>query len=317
MIVILNRGAGHHRDETKAQIAELFQSHGFTARLLAARDGSEIASLAKEAARSDAEVVVAAGGDGTIDGIVSALAGTGKILGVLPLGTFNLFAKRLGIPLDLKAAVRTAVNGRVAEINVGEVNDRVFLSRSSIGLYPLALRHREQMFRRFGRSRLIALLSGATALVRWGNVMTIRLTTASEERLFRSRFVFVCNNPEELDYFRLRGRECIEMDNLAIYLPKPLSPTGILRLGFRMLRREAQQTQDFDMLCAREARLEIDPGRVPVSLDGEVEMMRTPLLYRLRAGALRVRVPATQYPGIQHAGAQTGQTRFSKGQTAS
>jgi diacylglycerol kinase family enzyme len=151
-------------------------------------------------------------------------------------------------------------------------------------------------------------LSGATALVRWGNVMTIRLTIPGEERLFRSRFAFVCNNPEELDYFRLRGRHCIEIDNLAIYLPKPLSPTGILRLGFRMLRRQAQQTQDFEMVCAHEARLEIEPSRVPVSLDGEVEMMPTPLLYRLRVGALRVRVPATQYPGIQHADAQTDQT---------
>jgi diacylglycerol kinase family enzyme len=317
MIVILNRGAGHYRDETQAQILELFQSHGVTARLLVAREGSEIASLAKEAARSDAEVIVAAGGDGTIDGIASALAGTGKILGVLPLGTFNLFAKRLGIPLDLTAAVRIAVTGRVAEINVGEVNDRVFLSRSSVGLYPLALRHREQMFRRFGRSRLVALLSGATALVRWGNVMTIRLTTTSEEHHFRSRFVFVCNNPEELDYFHLRGRECIDAGKLAIYLPKSLSPAGILRLGFWMLRRETNETRDFAMICAREARLEIEPSRVPVSLDGEVEMMPTPLLYRLRVGALRVRVPAVQPPGMQHPDTQTYQTWFGKRQTTS
>ena len=292
MIVILNRGAGHHRDETQTQIAELFQSHGIKVRLLVAQDGNAIASLAKEAAGSDVEVVVAAGGDGTIDAIASALAGSGKILGVLPLGTFNLFAKRLGIPLDLKAAVRTAVIGRIVEINVGEVNGRVFLSRSSIGLYPLALRHREQMFRRFGRSRLIALLSGATALLRWGNVMTIRLTNENEVHLFRSRFVFVCNNPEELDYFRLRGRECIDAGKLAIYLPKPLSPFGILRLGFWMLRRETEETRDFAMICAPKLRLEIEPPRVPVSLDGEVEMMSAPLHYRLRVGALRVRVPA-------------------------
>ncbi|MEO5718806.1 MAG: diacylglycerol kinase family protein, partial [Chthoniobacterales bacterium] len=229
MIVIFNRGAGHHRNETQAQIAKLFQAHGITARLLVARNGGEIASLAQEAVRSDAQVIVAAGGDGTIDAIAAALAGTGKILGVLPLGTFNLFAKRLNIPLELGAAVENVVQGRVAETNVGEVNGRTFLSRSSVGLYPLALRHREQMFRRFGRSRLIALLSGATALVRWGNVMTIRLTTADGEQVFRSRFVFVCNNPEELDYFHLRGRDCIDAHNLAIYLPRPLRPVGILR----------------------------------------------------------------------------------------
>jgi diacylglycerol kinase family enzyme len=292
MIIILNRGAGHIEAESQKRIDQLFQSHGIAAQMLVARDGGEIARFAAEAARSDAEVVVGAGGDGTIDTIAAALARTDKVLGVLPVGTFNLLARRLGIPLDLEAAVRTCVSGQVAAINVGEVNGRTFLSRSSIGLYPLALRHREQMFRRFGRSRLIALLSGATALLRWGNIMTIRLTSETGEYRFRSRFAFVCNNPAELDYFNLRGRECIEADKFAIYVPRPLSPGGILRLGFRLLAREAEATEDFEELCGRELLFHIEPSPVPVSLDGEVEMMDAPLRYQLRLGALRIRVPA-------------------------
>jgi diacylglycerol kinase family enzyme len=122
--------------------------------------------------------------------------------------------------------------------------------------------------------------------------MVVRLTTANEEQFFRSRFVFVSNNPEELDYFHLRGRDCIEAGNLAFFLPRPLSPTGILGLGFRMLRGGAEETHDFAVVCAREACLEIEPACVPVSLDGEVEMIDAPLRYRLRVGALRVRVPA-------------------------
>lgn len=291
MIVILNRGAGRHEEGILGRITKFLGTHSIAARLLVAKHGGEVAPLAEEAAQSDAEVIVAAGGDGTIDTIAAALAGTGKILGVVPLGTFNLFAKRLSIPLQLDAALHTAVNGRVAEINVGEVNGRVFTSRSSIGLYPLALRHREQMFRRFGRSRFIALLSGASALVRWGNIMTIRLTSEGEQHRFRSRFIFVCNNPEELDYFRLSGRECIEAGNLAIYVPRPLAPGGILRLGYRLLTRETQESEDFDVICARELRLDIEPSCVPVSLDGEVEMMDVPLHYRLLVGSLRVRVP--------------------------
>jgi diacylglycerol kinase family enzyme len=291
-VVILNRGAGHCDDEAQLQIERFFQSRAIPARLLVAPDGGEIAQLAREAARSDSEAVVAAGGDGTIDTIAAALAGTGKILGVLPLGTFNLLARRLSIPLDLEAALQTAVSGQVTAINVGQVNGRTFLSRSSVGLYPLALRHRESMFRRFGRSRFIALLSGATALLRWGNIMSIRLTSESGEHLFRSRFVFVCNNPAELDYFNLPGRECIEADSFAIHTPKPIAPSGILRLGYRMLRRHAQENRDFETFCGREVVLEIDPPKVPVSLDGEVEIMQSPLHYRLILGALRMRVPA-------------------------
>ena len=291
MIVILNRRAGHHQEKTEAEIEDSFRSHGIAVRMLVARHGGEIPQLADEAARSDAGVIVAAGGDGTIDGVASALVGTGKILGVLPFGTFNLFAKRLNIPLELEAAVQTAVTGRLAEINVGEVNGKIFLSRSSVGLYPLALRQRERMYRRFGRRRLIALLSGAAALLRWGNIMTIALTIAPGRHLFRSRFVFVCNNPEELDYFNLPGRESIEADKFAVYVPNALTPIGILRLGFRMLRRQARKNRDFDMFCDREMLLEIEPSRVPVSLDGEVEIMQSPLHYRLRLDALRVRVP--------------------------
>jgi diacylglycerol kinase family enzyme len=197
--------------------------------------------------------------------------------------------------VDLERALQTVVNGRVAEINVGEVNGRVFLSRSSVGLYPLALRQREKMYRRFGRSRLIALLSGATALMRWGSIMTIRLTTEEDEHLFRSRFVFVCNNPDELEYFNLPGRQCIDADKFAAYVPRPLSPPGIVRLGFRMLGRRAQEGRDFETFCARDLSFEIKPSRVPVSLDGEVEIMQSPLHYRLRLGALRIHLPpATQ-----------------------
>lgn len=291
MIVIVNCGAGRHREETQAQIKRFFHSRGIAARLLVARDGGEIPRLAEEAVRSDAEVIIAAGGDGTIDGIAAALAGTTKILGVLPLGTFNLFAKRLNIPLDFEAALQVAVSGRVAEINVGEVNGRVFLSRSSVGLYPLALQQREKMYRRFGRSRLIALLSGAVAILRWGKVMTIWLRTETGEHLLRSRFVFVCNNPDELHYFNLAGLECIDANKFAVYVPNPLSPAGILRLGFRMLARQAQESRDFARFCARDLLLEIEPSRVPISLDGEVRIMQSPLHYRLRLGALRTRVP--------------------------
>src|SRR4029077_7813812 len=141
MIVIINRRAGHGRAGMQARILDLFQNHGAAVRLLVARDGSEMAAVAKEAALSDDKVVVGAGGDGTIDAIASAIVRTDKSLAVLPLGTFNLFARRIGIPLELDAAIRTAVHGQIMTINAGEVNGRTFLSRSSVGLYPLALRH--------------------------------------------------------------------------------------------------------------------------------------------------------------------------------
>ncbi len=124
--------------------------------------------------------------------------------------------------------------------------------------------------------------------------MTIRLTTDAGERFFRSRFVFVCNNPEELDYFHLRGRDCIEAGKLAVYVPKPISPVGLMRLGLRMLKRQVRETQDFESVSARELLLEITPSPVPVCFDGEVKMIDAPLHYKIRPGDLRVRVPCAR-----------------------
>src|ERR1043166_5684566 len=101
MIIVLNRGAGSVRSDTPAIITELLRSHGITPLLLVARNGDEISDLAKQAAQSDDKEIVGAGGDGTIDSIAAALVGTGKTLGVLPLGTFNMFANRMNIPLSL------------------------------------------------------------------------------------------------------------------------------------------------------------------------------------------------------------------------
>ncbi len=290
---IVNAGSGAvQREDLLGSIEKLLGSPGANVRMTIARQGAEIPDLARKAAEGDAEVVLAAGGDGTISSIASALVGSGKILGVLPLGTFNFFSKRLGIPLDLDLAFRTVLEGRVAEVNVGEVNGRIFLNKSSVGLYPLALRHRERVYRRFGRNRLVGLISGGLAMLRRGHVMKIHVTTEAEERHFRSRFVFVCNNPQELEYFNIRGRECLDDDKLAVYLPEPLHPLRMIGMGMRLLFHRMEGASGYDALCAREMRLNMRRPRVPVSVDGEVEMFDTPLHYRMRAKALRVMVPA-------------------------
>src|SRR5205085_3689399 len=101
------------------------------------------------------------GGDGTQSAIASRLAGTQLVHGVLPLGTLNHFAKDLGIPLQLDEAVRTLAEGRVLEVDVGEVNGRVFINNSSLGLYPEIVRERELQQMRLGKSKWRALASAS------------------------------------------------------------------------------------------------------------------------------------------------------------
>ena len=86
-----------------------------------------------------------------------------KRLGVLPLGTLNHFAKDLGIPLELSEAVATIMHGRVEEVDVGEVNGRVFINNSSLGLYPRIVADREAQQERLARGKVAVVSLGHAA----------------------------------------------------------------------------------------------------------------------------------------------------------
>ncbi|HVV85968.1 MAG TPA: diacylglycerol kinase family protein, partial [Kofleriaceae bacterium] len=140
--VIMNHAAGsagvaHARDRAAA-IRTAFTDAGVEVELHPG-DGPRLADLARAAAASGVDAVVAAGGDGTVSAVASALAGGDVPLAVLPLGTLNHFAGDLGMPRELAAAARAIAAGTIDRVDVGEVNGRVFVNNSSIGLYPLVV----------------------------------------------------------------------------------------------------------------------------------------------------------------------------------
>jgi YegS/Rv2252/BmrU family lipid kinase len=90
-------------------------------------------ALARKGAERSFDIVVAAGGDGTINEVVNGLVGTGAALGVIPTGTENLFAKEMGIPLGLREAARVILHGKARALDLGKVNDRYFICMAGIG----------------------------------------------------------------------------------------------------------------------------------------------------------------------------------------
>jgi diacylglycerol kinase family enzyme len=100
--VIINASSGDgNKERLQQRLAEAFTANGLEARISMARNGSELIALAQRAARSEAETIVAGGGDGTVNSVASSIVGSDKALGVLPFGTMNHFAKDLHIPLYL------------------------------------------------------------------------------------------------------------------------------------------------------------------------------------------------------------------------
>jgi diacylglycerol kinase family enzyme len=292
--VIVNASAGtQSTTPAREELTEVFRSNGLEARVRLARSGAEIVSLAEDAAMNHGtRVVVAGGGDGTINAVASRLVGTDKVLGVLPLGTLNHFAKDLRIPLDLEGAVGNIATGRVAPVDVGEVNGKIFINNSSLGLYPSIVRRRERQQERLGRGKWPAFAWAALSVLRLYPFMRVRLDADGQRFVRKTAFVFIGNNEYQMESLSVGGRSCLDAGHLSLYLTHRTGRFGLLVLALRALVGRLREAKDFDSLCAKEILVDTRrPKRIRVATDGEVTVMRTPLHFRARPGALRVIVP--------------------------
>ncbi|CAN5565339.1 diacylglycerol kinase family protein [soil metagenome] len=294
MTVILNPGAGSSaaaKPSSQEKIRQGYKAAGATIQFLEADGERDVSALAREAAQSDDEVIVAAGGDGTISAVAAEVAGTGKRLGVLPIGTLNHFAKDLRIPLDLEDAVRTTLHGTAKAVDVAEVNGRIFINNSSLGLYPHIVAIREEQQERFSRGKWPAFARATVHALHRFPFIDLRISVDDKQLARRTVFLFVGNNEYEIAGFSLGGRNCMDGGNLGLYLTHSTGRFGLFRLAFRALFGRVEQAEDFEAFCVQEARIESRRPRLLVARDGEVESMTTPLHYRIRRAALRVLVP--------------------------
>src|SRR5207244_3867283 len=164
-------------DDKKAvqrRLQQLFVARGIDAHISITRNGARVVDLAQQAARSNADIIIAGGGDGTINSVAAAAMESGKTMGVLPFGTMNHFAKDLHIPLDLEGAIETIVAGQAIEIDVGEVNGRIFVNNSSLGLYPSIVRERQKQ-QHLGWGKWPAYVWAALAVLRRYPFLDVRL----------------------------------------------------------------------------------------------------------------------------------------------
>ena len=292
--VIINASAGADDKNASADnLTRLFRAGGLEAQVTLAPDGAEIVAAAKRAVQAKPRIIVAGGGDGTINAVASLLVDTDIALGVLPLGTLNHFAKDLHIPLDLEEAVRNIVAAHVVAVDVGEVNGNIFLNNSSLGLYPSIIRHREKQQEQLGRGKWPAFAWATLTVLRRYAFLSVRLSTNDQKLVRRTPFVFIGNNEYEMKSFNIGTRGCLDAGQLSLYMPHHTGRLGLLRLGLRALFGRLREAKDFDALCTREISIEARRNRLHVSTDGEVNLMDTPLHYRVRAGALKVIVPQT------------------------
>jgi diacylglycerol kinase family enzyme len=281
-------GAGDSLDRLQQACGAL----GLAADVVPVHDGAQIEAATRRALDQGARMVVAGGGDGTVSAVASHLVGTGVTLGVLPMGTLNHFARDLGIPVDLDAAAAVIAQGREIDVDVGEVNGRIFINNSSLGLYPEIVRDREQQRRRLGRGKWRALAAASLHALQRYPVLAVQIEADGRMLERRSAFVFIGNNEYQMEGFSIGERSGLSDGRLSLYVTQRTGRFGLLRLALRALVGRLQQARDFDMLTAATLVVRPRQPQIRVATDGEIQLMRSPLEYRVRPGALRVIVPA-------------------------
>ena len=287
---ILN-GASVHAEAVRALIARTSSELGTQARVIVTRTGEEPVRIAKRAVSEKHSRVAAGGGDGTVNAVAGAVAGTDTALGVIPMGTLNHFAKDAGIPLDLEDAVRNFFTGRVVKVDVGEVNGRVFVNNSGIGVYPHLVRQREEQ-QRHGHTKWLAFVLAVGSVLRRYSRLRVKLHLSEAEALARlTPFLFVGNNKYEIAGLEIGRRISLTSGRLWVCTAPRAGRRGLIGMAWRTLRGRASD-HELNAIEVEETWVEPATPWINVSTDGEVSLMAAPLHYRIRPGILGVIVPA-------------------------
>ena len=292
--VVLNRSSGSMigRDEAEAEVARHLEAAGLDAVLIPDHPDGLLARL-DDALAHGADAVVVGGGDGSIAAAGAKLMGTGKALGILPLGTMNMLAKDLGIPLELGAAADALAHGTIREIDVAEVNGHVYLCNSVIGSPSWMGRHREK---HRGHASLRTRLAFAIASVRaaWRH-RPMRLSVAfdGQRRSVRlwTRAVAVANNRYAEGFGLVMSRSRLDRGELMLYVARRYGLWWWVRLTVGMFLGTWRGSRLVNERAATEVTIRSPRTALRVMSDGEALILTPPLVYRIHPGALRVIVP--------------------------
>ena len=283
-------GDGASRPELRTAL-EAFQNHAISASLefLSGEDvraGAERALL--RANRGELDAIIVGGGDGTISTVAGVLAGSGVPLGIIPVGTMNHFAKDLKIPLAVDEAVTLIAAGGTRTVDVGEVNGRIFVNNSSIGIYPYSVLDRERQRRRKGLPKWLAMILSGLKTLRYFPLRRLSVCAAGSVEAHRSPCVFVGNNVYEITGASLGTRARLDEGQLCLYVARQQSRLALFWLACRSILGFVDEKRDLRIYKTPAVEISSHRRRLLVAHDGEVETIESPLHYRIKPGALRV-----------------------------
>lgn len=299
LFIVINLGARHGDAEAfERTIRDTLEGAGRAHEIFVVDRPRELPALIERAAaRAQAHrgALVGAGGDGTLNAVAQSAYDHKVPFGVLPHGTFNYFSRANGIPLDIAESARALLDAEAQPIQVGLVNDRLFLVNASLGLYPRLLEDREAYKKQFGRNRAVAFVSAMMTLLRDHRPLTVELDLDGETRVLRTSTLFAGNNRLQLEQIGIAEAERVTQNRLAAIAVRPVGAWALFGLGVRGALGQlgdASHVTSFVFHTMRvRPRLSYGQRRIKIAMDGEIVWLRAPLTFAVAPRPLLLLVP--------------------------
>lgn len=297
LFIVLNMGSGAARkDEVRKVIEQELMLACRTYRFIPIAPG-KIVQACQDAARMAREhggIMVAAGGDGTLNCAAQAALTYGCALGIIAQGTFNLFSRQLGLPLEAAEATRMLLRAKPEPVQVGWVNQRTFLVNASVGLYPKLLADREEVKQKLGRRRWIAMLAALKSVLQWRRELLLDVELDGQQKQLRAASVFICNNRLQLQRVGIPDEVVAQVGEgrLGGVVMRSARLGAKLRALADALFGRLGSQQDVDSFTLRTLTVGARRvRRIAVATDGEVLQMQLPLRFTVAPRPLQVMLP--------------------------
>lgn len=282
-LIILNPAAHSERAQRKrAQVEALAHDCAF----YATTHTGEAEQMARRGVEEGFEKIVAAGGDGTINEVVNGLAGTNTTLGLLPIGTMNVFANELGLPVhDLELCWNIIQNDRTRSVDLPKANEKFFVQLAGVGLDAQVVKETSaQLKKNFGP--LSYLISAAQIAARQPPRLFIE---ADEAPVKEGSFVLIGNGRRYGGPFPFFKHAVIDDGKLDVIVFKSLGYLEIIKYLQDVVFSSEIRVPEIEYFQTSRLRVDSDQS-VPVELDGEL-VGNCPVEFGLQERSLRVLVP--------------------------
>lgn len=292
-ILVLNRDAGTLRgldaDEVARGIRDIFAEHGHAMEMRVVAGDGVSGAIAKAAGDCDVEALIVGGGDGTVSSAASAAHENGKVLGILPLGTMNFFARSLSIPADTMEAAAALAGGEVVAVDIGRIDGLFFVHTVALGLHPAMVAEREKGDYNSRYGKMIGSLRAWIRVVRNQRRLDVAITANGDRLHRRTAGVVISNNRFGKGHMPYADR--LDAGTLAVYVTTARSWPELVRVTAAAAIGLGEEDPAVEVVDS--PRVEIAVGRRShsVTVDGELLRLSGPLRLECLPGGLKVLKP--------------------------